>query len=134
MNEQEQTIETRAALEINAPKQVIWDIIKSAANAPILDPRISRAFKAEGTPDGVGEIQFYIIDVNGREQIAAAEVTEEVEAEFSIVRMVGNGEFTSRTGYFLTETRAGTELEIRNQITAPKRMANRPVVLCQKSN
>lgn len=118
---QDETFESRAATEIHAPRQLIWDLIKPAENAPILEPTITRAFKAEGTPDGAGEIQVYIHTLDGKEHVTAVEITDAVPAEYAIIRSIGGGEATPTMGYFLTDTAAGTHLEIRHRITMPRR-------------
>jgi uncharacterized protein YndB with AHSA1/START domain len=123
VGEQDETFEARAAMVIFAPRQLVWDLIKPAENAPMLDPQVMRAFKAEGTPSGIGEIQVFIYMVNGTEHVAAAEVTDEVPGEYAITRSIGGGEFPPRIGYFLTDTATGTRLEIRHKIIVPRRQA-----------
>lgn len=118
---QDEMFEARAATEIHAPRQLVWDLIKPAENAPILEPTITRAFKAEGTPDGAGEIQVYIHTINGKEHVTAVEITDEAPAEYAIIRSIGGGEATPTIGYFLTDTTAGTNLEIRHRIIMPRR-------------
>lgn len=72
--------------------------------------------------------QFYKLDIHGREQVAAAKITEEV----STVRMLGAGEFASRTGYVLREARAGTELEGRSEVIALNGGQHKSIPLCRK--
>lgn len=115
---QDETHEATAATTILAPRQIIWEIIKPAENAPLLDPQITRAFKAEGTPIGIGEIQVFIYTINGIEHITAAEIIDEVPAEYAITRSIG-GEFSTRVGYFLTDTDEGTRFELRHRVSIP---------------
>lgn len=117
-------VEARAATDIHAPRQLVWDLIKPAENAPLLQPTITRAFKAEGTPDGVGEIQIFIHTLNGKEHVTAVEITDAVPAEYVIVRAIGGGETTPTIGYFLEDTAAGTRLEVRHRITTPRHGAS----------
>jgi hypothetical protein len=116
---QGETHEATAATEILAPRQLIWEIIKPAENAPMLDPQITRAFKAEGTPDGVGEIQVFLHMLNGMEHISAAEIIDEVPGEYAITRSIGGGEIATRVGYFLTDTDKGTRFEMRHRVFVP---------------
>ncbi|WP_298255620.1 SRPBCC family protein [uncultured Arthrobacter sp.] len=115
--EQEKTIEGRVATEILAPRQLVWDLIKPAENAPLMEPTIARGFRAEGTPRGAGEIQVFIHTLGGKEQVVAVEIVDEIAAEYSITRLIGGGQNMPTTGYFLTDTSAGTRLEVRHRIS-----------------
>lgn len=115
--EQEETLEGRAAIEIVAPKQLVWELIKPAENAPLMEPTITRGFRAEGTPRGTGEIQVFIHTIGGKEQVVAVEIVDEVAEEYSITRPIGGGQYPPTTGYFLTDTAGGTRLEVRHRIS-----------------
>lgn len=39
------------------PCETVWDLIKPAEKAPLLDPSIRRGYRVPGTPDGLGEQQ-----------------------------------------------------------------------------
>lgn len=73
-DEQEETLEGRAATDIRAPRQLVWELIKPAESAPLIEPTVTRAFRAEGTPTGVGEIQVFIHTLGGKEQVTAVEI------------------------------------------------------------
>lgn len=122
-DEQDETLEGRADTDIRAPRRLVWDLIKPADSASLMEPTVTRAFRAEGTPMGVGEIQVFIHTLDGKEQITAVEIIDEVPAEYSITRPIGGGEFAPTVGYFLTETAIGTRLEIRHRISFPRRGA-----------
>lgn len=122
-NEQTETLEGRVDTDIRAPRRLVWDLIKPAESAPLMEPSITRAFRAEGTPMGVGEIQVFIHTLGGKEQVTAVVVIDEVPAEYSITRTIGGGEFAPTVGYFLTDTTVGTRLEIRHRISFPRRGA-----------
>jgi hypothetical protein len=117
LSEQEQTLEGRAATEILAPRQLVWDLIKPAENAPLMEPTITRGFRAEGTPRGVGEIQVFIHTLGGKEQVVAVEIVDEVATEYSITRPIGGGQNPPTTGYFLSDTALGTRLEVRHRVS-----------------
>lgn len=117
---QDETLEAIADVEISAPRQVVWDLIKPAENAPMFEPQITRAFKAEGTPAGVGEVQVFVYNVNGRESISALEIIDEVAGEYAITRSINNEEFPPLIGFFLSDTATGTRLEQRYKFVVPR--------------
>ncbi|MBP2216018.1 hypothetical protein [Arthrobacter sp. CAN_C5] len=122
-DEQDETLEGRADTDTLAPRQLVWDLIKPAESASLIEPTITRAFRAEGTPTGVGEVQVFIQTLDGKEQVTAVEIIDEVPTQYSITRPIGGGEFAPKVGYFLTDTTVGTRLEIRHRISFPRRGA-----------
>ncbi|MGQ1838575.1 hypothetical protein ACT4S2_08965 [Kocuria turfanensis] len=117
---QDETLEAMADVEIKAARQAVWDLIKPAEHASMFEPQITRAFRAEGTPSGVGEVQIFIYKVNGREQISALEVIDEVSGEYAITRSISNEEFPPLVGFFLSDTAVGTRLEQRYKFVVPR--------------
>jgi hypothetical protein len=117
VGEQEESLEGRAVTEILAPRPLVWDLIKPAENAPLMEPTITRGFRAEGTPRGVGEIQVFIHTLGGKDQVVAVEIVDEVAAEYSITRPIGGNQYSPTTGYFLTDTASGTRLEVRHRVS-----------------
>jgi hypothetical protein len=96
----------------------------------MLEPTVNRAFKAEGTVDGAGEIHIHII--NGKEHVAAVEITDEVPAEYAIVRAAGGGETTAAdardtAGVLVSYAQVGVvDLALRRQPSCPKQGSHRP--------
>ncbi|QCU78674.1 SRPBCC family protein [Citricoccus sp. SGAir0253] len=117
----DETLEVAADIDIGAPRQAVWDLIKPAENAHLLDPEVTRAFRAEGTPTGTGEIQVFIYNSDGEEHVSAVEVIDEVPGEYAITRSFG-GTVSALGGYFLTDTATGTRLEKRVKFVPPPNM------------
>lgn len=86
----------------------MWDLIRPAENAILIDPTTVRAFHVPGTPIGVGEMQGFIVRQDGRERIAMIEVIEEVNGRYALTRPVGADDDAHRIAYLLHESGAGT--------------------------
>jgi len=115
-----ETLQLAADVEINAPRQAVWDLIKPAENAPMFDAEYTRAFRAEGSPNGAGEIQIFISNVDGRERVSAIEVIEEIPGQYAVTRTIGGDQLSPFVGYFLSDTATGSRLEQRYKFVVPR--------------
>jgi hypothetical protein len=116
--------EVSASIEIEATPQEVWELIKPAENAVLLDPAVIRAFHIPGTPQGIGEMQAFISRRDGQETITAIEILHEVTGQCAVTRQLGDSDDAGRTTYVLTPTKAGTRFEQRCQFTIPPDQAH----------
>ncbi|MCW2803565.1 MAG: hypothetical protein QOF52_2973 [Propionibacteriaceae bacterium] len=114
-----EVIEVSASIELEATPQEVWELIKPAENAVLLNPHVIRAFHIPGTPRGVGEMQGFISRRDGQETISAIEILQEVTGQYAVTRSLGDSDDAGRTTYVLTPTKAGTQLEQRSRFTVP---------------
>ncbi|MBO1268076.1 SRPBCC family protein [Arthrobacter cavernae] len=86
-----------AEVKINAPRKQVWEFIKPAENNPLHSPGTTYGFSAPGIPEGAGEIQVFISNVNGVESIAAIRVIEEIPYELAVTSPLGDPTYKGRT-------------------------------------
>ncbi|UVE96411.1 SRPBCC family protein [Dietzia sp. B32] len=122
-------MDASAEVDIFAPPEEVWNLIRPAENAVHLDPSTMRAFQVPGTPSGVGEIQGSISRLNGREYVAMIEVLEEVQNRYALTRSIGVDDDALRMAYILRPTRSGTRLELRTTFTIPAELWDKTDVL-----
>ncbi|WP_461164453.1 hypothetical protein [Arthrobacter sp. R4-81] len=109
-----------ASTSIAASRRQVWQLIKPAENAILVDPDIVRGFSSPSRDD-VREIQVFISMRDGLEQVSAIEVVEEIPFELAVTRSIGATEDPSARGRdFLRETSEGaTILEHGQYFTLP---------------
>ena len=112
-------LEIRASIEINAPRERVWSLLKPAENAALLIPNVVRGFHIPGTPEGIGEMQGFLFLKEGKQHIAAIEVLDEVSSTYAITRLVGDTDDAARSSIFLSDVDNGTRLEQRERFTVP---------------
>lgn len=89
-------VEVGAGVDIFTASRQVWDLIRPAENAVLLEPSTVRAFHVPGSPFGVGELQGYIAYIDGRERLAMNEVLEEIEGRYRLVRTIGTDDDSLR--------------------------------------
>lgn len=109
-----------ASTSIAASRTQVWQLIKPAEKAILVDPDVVRGFSSPSRDD-VREIQVFISMRDGVEQISAIEVVEEIPFELAVTRSIGATEDPSARGRdFLRETSEGaTILEHGQYFTLP---------------
>jgi hypothetical protein len=112
-------LEARASrvIEGRAPAQV-WEFIRPAESAVLIDPSVVRAFTVPGTGPGVGEQQCFITRVGGRE---VARLVTVVAVEEGVFADVVSDEGLSQGGRFaLEDASGGTRLIFGSWVELPE--------------
>ncbi|TRW43152.1 hypothetical protein [Georgenia yuyongxinii] len=114
-----EVVEVSVSTDIAVTPAELWRLIKPAENAALFEPHVLKGFHIPGTPEGVGEMQGFIIIQEGRQQVVALEVVEEVSGEYVVSRLIGEKDDAAQTSFHLTGIRMGTRLEQKWQFTVP---------------
>lgn len=113
----DEVLRVSSSSHIRASPAEVWGLIKPPEAAVLLDPTIVRAFRVPGTPDGVGEMQGFIMHRDGVEHIHLIEVVEEVPERLAVVRQIAGNHPSARLTYRLTPDAEGTILEYELALT-----------------
>lgn len=103
-------VEYAESVEIRVPRREVWALIKPVENSILLDPDVVKAFNLPGTPTGASETQCFISRRNGKEQINAIEILDEVPEVRAVTRSVGDDDET-RHQLLLTDSSGGPVLK-----------------------
>jgi|GEM_PF-3143072 len=103
--------EMRDSVEILAPLELVWDLLRPVEYASLLVPGVIHGFRVPSTPEGVGEIQCVLGVHAGKEIFSACEITEEVPLRKLASRSWGQTGPQERYELRLEPTEKGTFLE-----------------------
>jgi hypothetical protein len=106
-----------ASATINRPPRDVWNLIRAAETAPLVDPGIERGSVVAGTPRGVGEQQEFLTRCpDGTLTSGIVEVVAEQPGQWAQVRSVTGP--PSLQNYRLTSIPGGTEFSYELTVTA----------------
>ena len=97
---------------VPAEPHAVWNLIRPAEKARLLNPDIVQTFSAPAQPEIGGTIQCFLAVVDGEEQFSAIVVLEEIENRLAVVRNWGSHDPLSRQEYHLAPSGEGTELTL----------------------
>jgi len=121
-----------ATTTIARPPDQVWEFIRPAETAPLLQPEVRRAFHVPGTPSGVGEQQAAVIEGPDGTQLAVIhEITELRPGEYAETRSVTWP--PSRQTFRLEPAPGGTTLTYTTEVSGarwwqPRTLVHKAVV------
>lgn len=109
--------------DIDARRWAVWNLIRSAETAVLLDAHTVSAHSVPETPRGLGERQVFVSHIRDREYVNTIEIVGFRSGELAVTRGIEGSGTGSDTEYRLRDIAGGTRLEITRRFTIPARLA-----------
>jgi hypothetical protein len=101
------TLRSRTAGRIKGPALDVWERIEAPETQLLMDPQTVLAGRLPGTGRGVGEVQYYLREVDGRRDLTAIEIVAYEHGRRAVTETISHPDLRLRTTTLLEDSGDG---------------------------